>query len=129
MMVDTNTAATTPVVSAATPRPAANAALESKAPQSKSVETPSYDALSNRPSIEEMEAAVADISEFIQMNSRSLSIAFDPALDLPIVRVMDSSTDEVVRQIPSEEVVAVAKFIRTLLPESDPVGVLLNKQG
>ena len=45
MMVDTNTAATMPVVSAATPRPAANAALEGKAPQSKSVETPSYDAL------------------------------------------------------------------------------------
>lgn len=127
-MVDTNTA-TLSRASTVTPQASISDTKRPGSQPSEGVDSSSFDAMSSRPSVEEMEAAVADISEYIQVNSRSLSIALDPALDLPIIRVMDSATNEVVRQIPAEEVVAVARFIRTLLPESDPVGVLLNKQG
>lgn len=127
-MVDTNTA-TISRASTVTPQASISDTKRPGSQPPEGVDSSGFDAMSSRPSVEEMEAAVADISEYIQVNSRSLSIALDPALDLPIIRVMDSATNEVVRQIPAEEVVAVARFIRTLLPESDPVGVLLNKQG
>jgi flagellar protein FlaG len=47
--------------------------------------------------------------------------------------VLDSATEQVVRQIPSEEIVAIAKFLRSqgdeMAGKETISGILLNKQG
>lgn len=66
----------------------------------------------SKPSLEEIQAATATLGEYIDVVSRSLNIKVDSDLREPIVTVLDADTDEVVRQIPSEELVAIAKFLR-----------------
>lgn len=87
------------------------------------------------PSPEEFEVAVADLSEFIDLAARSLRINVDRDFGRPIVTVLDRETEEVVRQIPTEEVVRLSKYIRSQLsvavepPSADALtGILLNQQ-
>ena len=55
--------------------------------------------------------AARDLSQFIQTVNRSLQISVDSELGSTIITVVDSETDEVIRQIPQEELVEIARFI------------------
>lgn len=89
----------------------------------------------SRPSPDEVQAAAKDLSDYINVVSRSLSISVDRDLQTPVVSVVDVETKEVVRQIPNEEVIRVAKYIRSQMdmsaaPPSEEAltGILLNQQ-
>ena len=73
------------------------------------------------------------MARYVDSVSRSLQISVDGELDKPIVTVLDSTTEQVVRQIPSEEIVAIAKFLRSqgaeMAGKETISGILLNKQG
>ena len=76
---------------------------------------------------ESVEQAVVQISDFVQNVARDLQFQVDDASGYTLITVTDSDTDEVIRQIPSEEVVALARYIA----ESGgyPVkGALLNSE-
>ncbi|MCV2885469.1 flagellar protein FlaG [Aestuariibacter sp. AA17] len=76
-----------------------------------------------------IEKAVAEISEFVQSNNRSLQFSVDEASKRQVVKVTDSESGEVIRQIPSEEVLALSKRIKELQTDvGTAVGVLFNKQ-
>lgn len=77
----------------------------------------------------QIESAVAEISEFLQAQNRQLAFSVDEGSQRSVVKVTDSASGEVIRQIPSEEVLELSKRIRDL--QSDvgaAVGVLFNKQ-
>ncbi|WP_026375635.1 flagellar protein FlaG [Aestuariibacter salexigens] len=77
----------------------------------------------------EIETAVADISDFVQAQNRQLSFSIDEDSRRSVVKVTDSESGEVIRQIPSEEVLALSERIKEL--QSDvgaAVGVLFNRQ-
>lgn len=83
------------------------------------------------PSSEEVFAAADQVTEFLRENnsSRSLRIAMDETLDRAIFTVVDSETNEIVRHIPSDEVIAMAKFIEEWVPRADevmPQGILFD---
>ena len=86
-----------------------------------------------RPSPQDLQDAAAELSEYLALTSRALSIRVDQDLALPVVTVLDADTDEVVRQIPSEEVLAIARFIRTqqasTADQAALAGVILNEEG
>jgi flagellar protein FlaG len=83
-----------------------------------------------RPSAQEVVQAAADLSEYLSSASRSLQINVDGELRSPIVTVLDTDTDEVIRQIPSEELVALARFAAKQGADSTVVsGVLINEEG
>jgi len=63
--------------------------------------------------------ALRDIGDYIQTVSRSLRISVDDKLGSFVVTVIDSETEEVVRQIPREEFLAVARYIAEQLPAGD----------
>lgn len=69
--------------------------------------------------LEVIQRAAETVSQFIETVSRDLHVAYDDSIDMPIFTVVDSETDEVIRQIPSEDLVAIARFL-----ESQGVGVL-----
>lgn len=51
---------------------------------------------------EKVQAAVAQMNDFIQSTQRDLNFSFDPDSGETVVKVLDRSTQEVIRQIPSE---------------------------
>jgi flagellar protein FlaG len=60
---------------------------------------------------EKIQAAVEKIAAYVESLSRSLSISVDDRSGGFVVQVQDSSTEEVIRQIPSEEVLAISAAI------------------
>jgi flagellar protein FlaG len=86
-----------------------------------------------KPTPDEVVQAAQEIGSYLDAVSRSLQISVDKELKEPIVTVLDATTERVVRQIPSEEVVAVAKFLRSQSAEvrNEEVlsGILLNQRG
>lgn len=83
--------------------------------------------------LEVVERAAATVASFIESVSTSVRVAFDEQIDTPIFTVIDAETSEVIRQIPSEDLVAIARFLET--HDVDPVGskalagVLISAEG
>jgi flagellar protein FlaG len=61
---------------------------------------------------EEVVAAVAEFSSQVGMVATSLAISIDDELGSTIIKVTDRETDEVIRQIPPERIVNLARFMR-----------------
>jgi len=83
----------------------------------------------SKPSIEELQASVAKIASFLDTSAHALTIRIDEQIDRPVVTVIDEETSRVVRQIPSEDVIAVAHYIESNLRQEQAdkaVGLLLN---
>jgi len=59
-------------------------------------------------------AAVSQINEIVQSIQRDLSFNLDEDSGQTVIRVMDSESGELIRQIPSEEALAIAIQLRDL---------------
>ena len=81
---------------------------------------------------EKIEAAVANLAAYVESLSRSLAIRVDERSGDFVVQVQDANTEEVVRQIPSEEVLAISAAISEqvdalrLMGEEGARGLLLE---
>lgn len=86
-----------------------------------------------RQSAQELAQATSDISDYIQSVSRSLQISVDGDLGTTVIRVLDTQTEELVRQIPAEEVLRIARFLseQQSAVQADTAlrGVLLDQEG
>ncbi|MGB5339889.1 MAG: flagellar protein FlaG [Gammaproteobacteria bacterium] len=63
-------------------------------------------------SAEQLEKAVSELNEHMQQGQHSLRFSTDEVSGRTIVRVVDTETDEVIRQIPSEEMLTVMHHLR-----------------
>lgn len=68
---------------------------------------------------EMLQSAVEEIEQNVQTVARSLQFSVDEASGRTIITVIDRDTDEVIRQIPPKEVLAIAERL------NDPAGGLL----
>lgn len=67
------------------------------------------------PSGENLEVAISQIAKFVSQQTQSeISFSIDEESGLNIVKVIDSKTKDVIRQIPSEEVIAIAQALDKL---------------
>ena len=84
-------------------------------------------------SAQELSEATRDISEYIQSVSRSLSISVDGDLGTTVIQVLDAETEELVRQIPAEEILQIARFLsdqQSSAEQADSLrGLLIDQQG
>lgn len=60
---------------------------------------------------EELEAAVSEMNDFVKQFNNSLQFNLDKDSGKTIVKVIDMESKDVIRQIPSEEMVMIAKAI------------------
>ncbi len=60
---------------------------------------------------EQLKSAVAEVQRKIPQNSSNLQFSVDEDLGVTVVKLMDSQTKDVIRQIPSEEFLKIAKSI------------------
>ena len=76
-----------------------------------------------------IEDAVTQIRDFVQANNRQLNFSIDEGSEKQVVKVTDADSGEVIRQIPSEEVLRLSERLKNLQSEvGAAVGVFFNKQ-
>lgn len=63
---------------------------------------------------ESIEDAVKKVNEFVKPINNSLSFNLDEESGQTVIKVVDLTTKEVIRQIPSEEMLAIAKALDTM---------------
>lgn len=77
----------------------------------------------------DLESAVADVAEFIQAQNRHLNFTFDDSSNRSVIKVTDSDSGEIIRQIPSEEMLQLAQRINELRSDAgQAIGVLINRE-
>jgi flagellar protein FlaG len=64
---------------------------------------------------EKVDQAVTSLNSSIQSVQRNLQFSVDKDLDQIVINVTDKETDEVVRQIPSEEVLDLARNLQDMV--------------
>ncbi len=76
-------------------------------------------AKSTPPSQQELSAAVAELNSQLQTVERNLQFSIDDASGQTVVKVLNSETKELIRQIPSEELLRISERIKEQ-QESNP---------
>lgn len=85
----------------------------------------------------EVRAAVEQMQDYAQVMSRQLQFDVDEDSGRTVIRVLDKDSGDVIRQIPSEEVLALAKQMKELMEaestkiagkgtRDQPVGLLME---
>ncbi|GLH73182.1 hypothetical protein GETHLI_16840 [Geothrix limicola] len=75
------------------------------------------------------EKAVVQINSHLQQAATDLKIQVDKGTGRTVFKVVDEHTGAVVLQVPSEEVLAMARNLRALDSKMGASGVLVDKQG
>lgn len=81
---------------------------------------------------QDAEQVVAQLNKSIQSVQRNLSFSIDEDLEKVVINITDKETDEVVRQIPTEEALEMSKSLKNLLvdklndSQTSPEGVFFN---
>ena len=68
----------------------------------------------SQPTREAVAKAVADLQQFVQSMGRNLSFTVDETTGYHVVRVVNPTTGELVRQLPSEELLQIARDFEQL---------------
>lgn len=85
-------------------------------------------------SADEVKQAAESLRLNVKRVEPALKITVDDAVDIPVVTVVDQGSNKVIRQIPNEEVVALARFMEgqnfdDYSSKSALRGVLLDDRG
>ena len=72
---------------------------------------------------EQVRDAVAEMNRAMRLSNRSLEFSVDEESERVVVRLKDSETGELIRQFPSEETLAIARYLADL-----PNGALLSQK-
>ncbi|GGW63485.1 hypothetical protein GCM10008111_19430 [Alishewanella tabrizica] len=84
---------------------------------------------SAKPTQVQVEEALDIVNKAAIFEERSLSFKMDEQSGRSIIKVMDKTNDQVIRQIPSEELLKVAQDIKRLQEEmGQSLGVLIDRK-
>ncbi len=72
----------------------------------------------------EVQQVVSQLSSYVQSLRRDLQFSVDERNGKSVVRVVDSETGETIRQIPSEEILAISRALSQSMERTE--GMLLN---
>ncbi len=75
------------------------------------------------------EAAAESVNQHLQQTGSELKFQVDKATGRTIFKVVNETTGEVVLQVPSEEVLAMARNLRSMDKQAGASGVLVDKEG
>ncbi len=85
--------------------------------------SPAASGVASAPAPVDLSKAIEQIQGYLRDSGKNLSVSFDDSADRYVTRVVSSDTGEVVRTIPSEEVLEVARAI------NEKLGGLINQRG
>jgi flagellar protein FlaG len=67
-----------------------------------------------QPSRQELDKAVKSVNDFVSTVNNTLNFSIDEDTGTTVVKVIDNTTKEVIKQIPSEEMLVIAKALDNL---------------
>lgn len=77
----------------------------------------------------ELQQAVDVVNQAVALEQRSLSFSIDDVSGRSVIKVIDYETEELIKQIPSEELLKVAQDIKRLQDEmGQSVGLLIDNK-
>lgn len=76
-----------------------------------------------------LESAAKAFQAFLQQAQSDLSFQVDESTGRTYFKLVDSKTKEVIRQVPSEEILAMARKLRDLGDPRGASGVLVDEEG
>ena len=76
-----------------------------------------------------VDSAAREVITFLQQNQSDLVFQVDKATGEPYFKIVDSKTKEVIRQVPSEDILVMARKLRELADPKAASGVLVDKEG
>lgn len=117
------TAARLPSVPETTLRPSLTQAADHQGPDGKGPSAPGVS------SEQTLGAAVQDVKNYLQQLSSELQFGVDKGSGSFYFKVVNPATREVIRQVPSEEVLAMARKLREFANPKTASGVLMDKEG
>lgn len=80
----------------------------------------------------DLQEVISQINSYVQSVKRDLSFSLDEASGHTVIRVIDSDSGKLVRQIPSEEVLALATYLQEMqgsgnaVDAETPKGILFS---
>jgi flagellar protein FlaG len=78
---------------------------------------------------QDLDSALSEVSDFVQAQNRDLNFSFDEKSQRSIIQVTDKESGDLIRQIPSEEILKLAERIDKLRTDAGKaVGVLINRE-
>jgi flagellar protein FlaG len=89
----------------------------------KPVTAPSASPVLPQPSVGELKSAVATINKALGQTNLNLELSVDTGTNRTVVRMVDTSTGELIRQYPSESTLAISRSI-----EEFQQGLLLSEK-
>lgn len=110
---------------------AVTAKLQQQGSDQNKLKTAQIKTDSATPSIDraELERALEVVNQAVALEQRSLSFSIDDKSGKSVIRVVDFATDELIKQIPSEELLKVAQDIKRLQEEmGQSIGLLIDNK-
>lgn len=115
-----------PVVVASAPRTASENSRPAKPAENKA-QGPSEQPVSG--TAKAPEAAVEQLNQHLQQSGSELKYQVDKATGRTIYKVVNLDNGQVLLQVPSEEVLAMARNVRAMGKQAGASGVLVDKEG
>jgi flagellar protein FlaG len=105
--------------------------VQDKPKAAKPAEAPSQEAGDGRgeSAPATLDAAVQAFSEYLRQSKSDLVFQTDASSGKTYFKIVDSKTQEVIRQVPSEEILAMARKLRELANPKGAQGVLVDREG
>lgn len=96
--------------------------------QTVAVEVPEVEAQEREVELsqEALEKVVHQLNAYVQNTQRDMDFSVDGATGRVVVKVIDSESEQVIRQIPSEEMLAISKHLVEALETEQPKGFLIE---
>lgn len=81
------------------------------------------------PDQNQLQQAVDVVNQALKLEQRSLSFSIDEGSGRSVIKVFDNKTEELIKQIPSEELLRVAQDIKRLQEEmGQSIGLLIDNK-
>ena len=80
-------------------------------------------------SAENLDTAVNMFKGYLEQSQSDLMFQVDESSGRTYFKILDAATKEVIRQVPSEEVLAMARKLREMATPKGATGVLVDKEG
>lgn len=73
--------------------------------------------------------AAQELQEFLRQAQPDIAFQMDEGSGQPFFKVINTQSNQVIRQIPAEEVLAMARKLRELAKPKAATGILVDKEG
>ena len=93
-----------------------------KTPRQAEAALPASSEAASHPNPQHIQQAVRDIQRAVEPVANNLNFSIDQESGKTVIRVVDSATQELIRQIPSEELMSISRALNRL------AGLLLQEK-